>query len=93
MNDECFNGEELTKITNSHKYISFYEDINKNPNYYFDKVLEASLSTNICEQLNMSFTDLLNLDWATFQKIRDKIIKIEDNKSKHLQELAAKNTK
>jgi len=89
MNDECFNRDQLVKVTNSHKYISFYDDANNNPSYYFDKVFEVVTATNMCDQLKLSLFDILDLDYASFQRIKEKIIKIDIEKSEIMKNLSS----
>lgn len=90
MNAEVFEKDKLLKVSNSHKYISFYEDANNNPSYYFDKVFETAASTNICEQLKLSLFDLCELDYAYFQRIKEKVIKIDIEKSEILKNMTPK---
>ena len=38
---------------------------------YFSDILQFCLTTDVCDRLNMSFTDFMKLDLQSYRKIRD----------------------
>jgi hypothetical protein len=57
-----------------------YEDNARPYNELLEDVLMLCLNTDVCKRLNMSFTDLMKLDLATYTLIKEKIT--ADNKER-----------
>ena len=57
-----------------------YEDNARPYNELLEDVVMLCLNTDVCKRLNMSFTDLMKLDLATYTLIKEKIT--ADNKER-----------
>jgi len=70
--------------TSPYRFI-VHRETDNNVNFYFDRVLDFILSSDVYEQLGLSFNDLLGMDYASFKIIKKRLDASKEVKDKTLE--------
>ena len=91
-NARFYNQEYYRNNTPSKMYLD-YEKNREESNIFFEDVINFCLQTDVCKSLNLSVTDLMQMDLASYTYVKECVNKALEEKAKVAEKMRAEAAK